>query len=1507
MSTPNDHVADRVDDLVHELLPAGEAGRVRLHCADCDSCRAALEQARQRLAALRALPGHEPSDRLVRATLQHIDESDARRRRFRRRSFMAMAALLAASVLLLVGFNWYYSGLKATPVDLRLLGQSELMAASPGSLRVWLRHVKPDRPLAKVPVTLHLRDIGKDRAVELVSFTTDEAGSGSPRFELPDWPAGEYELTVRAVTDEGVENATERVRLTRPAQVIVSSDKPVYQPGQTIQMRVLGLSLPARKPLSSREATFTVRDPKRNLIFKQARPTSVYGIASAECPLADELTEGEYRIACTVGDTTSERTVTVERYVLPKIRLSLKPDRPWYEPGTTMKLNLTAAYFFGKPVANAEVVVAMSEAKSSVILKTLKLRTDADGMAGVIVPVDLDRPEESEDRTLTAEATLTDTAGQKQTATATVVVSRQPFRLEVVPENSTLVTGVPNRFYVFASSPDGRPVRVKLTAPQLEDAVWTSEQGLAMLELTPPTDEGGFWSLQLRGRDAEGHSVSLETRLRCELSPQAFLLRTDRAVYRGGQTMRVETLGGTLPVFLDVLREGQTVLTTTITPREGRGVAEIDLPAEWSGSLRLSASREPTVQSPTWRTLSILVRPADQLTVKAKLDRSEYRPGTKARLTLSLTDPRGRPAPGAVSLAAIDEAVFHVRGGFPSLEQQVFSEAGQALTAQAAFARESRAGDSSPYSLASDTYPEKAWKVEQRCEQGLYSGYLWSGILVLAALLVGYVCVWRFFPTSALVVMHLIILVPVVFVASLGHLSVGEESLNSYGMRGTTEKDPVSKSHVSQSAAPDHRFGHVKHNAAANLNLGDSVALRSWFPETLLWRPEIVTDDAGRCVLDIPLADSITTWKLSAGAVTKDGTLGGTEIDIRVFQPFFVDLDLPVRLTRNDEVTLRVVVHNHLDKPQMVAVDLKKADWFTLLDGVGQRLELKPREVRSVGYRLKVRKVGSRELEVIARAGGLADRVRRPVEVVPDGVPTEVVHNGSLIKPAGVSLTLPKDAIEGSPRAIVKLYPSAFSQLVEGLDNIFQMPHGCFEQTSSSTYPNVLALDYLKRTGQARREIEAKASLYVHQGYQRLLTFESPRGGFSWYGRGPADVRLTAYGLMEFQDMARVRDVDPELIRRTRDWLLRQRRSDSGWGDARQTAYVAWAVYGDASVHAGREEVRDFLLLKKPEQVRDPYELALLCNALLALDPQGGAASPYLRRLEKLAQSAVGLTWWPVEGETLYYGRNRGGNVETTALAVLAFAESKQSPALVNAALAWLVRQKDPRGTWYSTQATVLALKALLAGTRDAGTPDRERVIEVRLAGKLVKELRISPDQADVMQQTDLSKHLRTGEQLLSMREKNGAAVGYQVTFRYHREAGELPPARGMGIELAYARKEVPVGETIPVTATVHNRGKADVRMAIVRLPRPAGFVIETEPMSALQRDGVIDRVEQEADSTVLYLRRVDTDRPLTLRYLLRATRPVKVSVPGAQVYAYYDPDNKGRSAPTRLKASEGR
>src|ERR1700720_1167390 len=79
------------------------------------------------------------------------------------------------------------------------------------------------------------------------------------------------------------------------------------------------------------------------------------------------------------------------------------------------------------------------------------------------------------------------------------------------------------------------------------------------------------------------------------------------------------------------------------------------------------------------------------------------------------------------------------------------------------------------------------------------------------------------------------------------------------------------------------------------------------------------------------------------------------------------------------------------------------------------------------------------------------------------------------------------------------------------------------EQTSSTAYPNILVVDYIKKARVASSsETLMKAEQFLNVGYQKLLTFERPGGGFDWWGNGQPLVWLSAYGLQEFSDNAYV-------------------------------------------------------------------------------------------------------------------------------------------------------------------------------------------------------------------------------------------------------------------------------------------------------------------------------------------------------------------------------------------------
>lgn len=111
--------------------------------------------------------------------------------------------------------------------------------------------------------------------------------------------------------------------------------------------------------------------------------------------------------------------------------------------------------------------------------------------------------------------------------------------------------------------------------------------------------------------------------------------------------------------------------------------------------------------------------------------------------------------------------------------------------------------------------------------------------------------------------------------------------------------------------------------------------LRHIFPETLYWAPEALTGADGALAFDLPLADAITTWRLTALASTRDGDLGAATYDLVVFQDFFVELTLPDDIRVGEPLTITATIYNFLPEAQNVDVLPSPDVWYTLLSVSG--------------------------------------------------------------------------------------------------------------------------------------------------------------------------------------------------------------------------------------------------------------------------------------------------------------------------------------------------------------------------------------------------------------------------------------------------------------------------------------------------------------------------------------------------------------------------------------------
>jgi hypothetical protein len=700
-----------------------------------------------------------------------------------------------------------------------------------------------------------------------------------------------------------------------------------------------------------------------------------------------------------------------------------------------------------------------------------------------------------------------------------------------------------------------------------------------------------------------------------------------------------------------------------------------------------------------------------------------------------------------------------------------------------------------------------------------------------------------------------------------------------------------------------------------------AARVRTEFPETLYVNPAVITSADGTARVQVPLADSITQWRVSSMANTRDGKLGGSAHGLTVFQDVFADIDFPAELTRGDEVSFPIAVYNYLDQPQAVTVSLQTASWFAPRGPTSATLQLSANGVAGVSFPVRVNDVGLQTLRVTAQGSARADALQRTVRVVPDGKAFPQSQSGSLAAgSARQQVSYPADAVPGSGTLELSVFPGFLSSVVSGMDSMLSEPYGCFEQTTSTTWPNVLVQNYLGKTGQLSAETALKAEAYVSAGYQRLMTFEHPGGGFSWFGTQDPQpyLSVTAFGVMEFVDMAEVYPVDAAMLARTVAWLAAQQNDDGTFpGDqteffsfhtsvVRNTAFVAWSL-ASAGEQQAASRALGYLAEHYDDEAGDAYTLALVANAFALADPSSAVLNDVLGRLLALRKTEGDKVYWDASGtQTSFYGQGRDADVTTTALVTLALLSGGGYAADVKGALDFLAGSRDQQGNFGSTQATIWTLRALLLAA-SKGTEGAVGTLTVAVDGTAFRSLELTPDQFDVTTSLDLSSFASTGNHEVLLDFAGTGKLSFHLVSSHHLPWSRVPapPAAPLAVSVSYDRTSLPVNYLVAASVEVTNQTAATQNMVLVDVGVPPGFEVEVADLEALLASSpALSKYEVTPRQLILYLSSIAPRAKERVQYRLRATMPVKAADGGAKVYPYYEPTRVSQVASKTLEVT---
>lgn len=405
--------------------------------------------------------------------------------------------------------------------------------------------------------------------------------------------------------------------------------------------------------------------------------------------------------------------------------------------------------------------------------------------------------------------------------------------------------------------------------------------------------------------------------------------------------------------------------------------------------------------------------------------------------------------------------------------------------------------------------------------------------------------------------------------------------------------------------------------------------------------------------------------------------------------------------------------------------------------------------------------------------------------------------------------------------------------------------------------------------------------------------------------------------------MARVYPIDRGIIDRTQAFLMKKRAADGTWSDIGAThgetiaqmgnakllltSYVTWSLLESGYDRGGLADSIAFIRAAVRDGEASAYPLALAALALASYDAKHDSTLEAIRKLDRLRQEVP--DWkaicYPAKGISLTYAHGDSATIETTALAVLAMLKTGGFTGSINPALTYLVKMKNGSGAWGSTQATILALKALLG----ASATDKEQAtthFTIRVDGREVARGKVDAANVDVVQTFDLKGVGTPGAHRVEIDADGAANVLYQIVGRYYLPwPADAPAAPVFGLGITYDRTNLATNDLLRARATLTYHGKQPTYMVMLELGIAPGFTVDPGDFAEMVDKNRVKKFTITPRQVILYLGDVRPGDVLHFDYTLRARFPVRAQTPAAVAYEYNTPANRTEAAPVELTVQD--
>ncbi|HEY4492650.1 MAG TPA: alpha-2-macroglobulin family protein, partial [Acidobacteriota bacterium] len=275
--------------------------------------------------------------------------------------------------------------------------------------------------------------------------------------------------------------------------------------------------------------------------------------------------------------------------------------------------------------------------------------------------------------------------------------------------------------------------------------------------------------------------------------------------------------------------------------------------------------------------------------------------------------------------------------------------------------------------------------------------------------------------------------------------------------------------------------------------------IRKDFPDTAYWNASARTDSNGTAMIEVPLPDSLTTWRATVRAATDQTKVGSAIQKIITAKNLIARLETPRFFTAGDTLLVTGVFHNLSDKPLEIKTQLSVDQSLELKENSQKKLKLASQQIRRLDWKLQALKPGSTRIILAADAEADFDGMQLDIPVLPFGIQRFVAFSGQSNATTTRNFTLPEKGDLATAHLELYFTPSIAGLAFDSLEYLTGYPYGCVEQTMSRFLPDIVVEQALKQLKITNEQLSRELPKQINAGLQRLYHFQHEDGGWGWW------------------------------------------------------------------------------------------------------------------------------------------------------------------------------------------------------------------------------------------------------------------------------------------------------------------------------------------------------------------------------------------------------------------------